>query len=164
MSAAGGDSDAIHKNVSGEIVGIADKGTPGAADHLLIEDAAADNAKRDITIGSLEPALEGVLDLSDLQGLLPNSKLATMASRTLKGNTTLGVAAPVDLTATEATAMLNPFSSTLQGLVASQRRGHRQLPAGRWAVGGAAWRHGRWGDRRGQAGHSRVRQWCHLGD
>lgn len=71
----GVDLTALHSDVAGEIAGIADKATPVAADHLLIEDSAASNAKKDITIGSLETALEGVLDLQDLQGAVTDGQV-----------------------------------------------------------------------------------------
>jgi hypothetical protein len=77
----GGDADAIHDNVSGEIAAIADKATPVVADHLLIEDSAASNAKKDITIGSLEAALEGVLDLQELQGAVTDGQVDAAIAR-----------------------------------------------------------------------------------
>jgi hypothetical protein len=48
------DPNAIHDNVAAEISAIAAKATPTAADHLLIEDAAAANAKKRITIGDID--------------------------------------------------------------------------------------------------------------
>lgn len=47
------DQDAIHDNVASEISAITAKGTPTAADFLLIEDAADSNNKKRITIGDL---------------------------------------------------------------------------------------------------------------
>ena len=50
------DSDAIHDNVAAEISAIAPKATPTTSDILLIEDAAAADAKKSITIGDLPAA------------------------------------------------------------------------------------------------------------
>lgn len=49
-------------------------------------------------------------------GVVANAKLASVATSTFKGRTTAGTGSPEDLTATQATALLNPFSSTLKGL------------------------------------------------
>lgn len=88
--AGGADADAIHDNVGGEIAAIADKATPVAADHLLIEDSAASDAKKDITVGSLGSALEGVMDLQDLQGTLTRAKGGTGADTSAYGTGLLG--------------------------------------------------------------------------
>lgn len=66
------DGSAIHVDVSGEIAGIAAKATPVAADYMVIEDSAASNAKKSITIADLEPAIESMIDtlanLTSVQG------------------------------------------------------------------------------------------------
>jgi len=49
----GADSTAIHDNISGEIAAVAVKATPVSADLILIEDSAAANVKKHITVGSL---------------------------------------------------------------------------------------------------------------
>lgn len=46
-----------------------------------------------------------------------NTKLANMATQTFKGRTTAGTGDPEDLTATQATAILDTFTTTLKGLV-----------------------------------------------
>ena len=71
----GADPDAIHDNVSGEIAAITDKATPIVGDHLLIEDSAASNAKKDITINSLKTPLEGILTLQTLQGAVTDAQI-----------------------------------------------------------------------------------------
>jgi len=47
------DTNAIHDNVSGEIAAVTEKLTPIGGDFLLIEDSAATNAKKRITIDNL---------------------------------------------------------------------------------------------------------------
>ncbi len=47
------DTNAIHDNVSGEISAITLKSTPVSADLIIIEDSAASNAKKRVTIGAL---------------------------------------------------------------------------------------------------------------
>jgi len=49
----GGDANAFHDNVVGEIALLTTKTTPTSADLLLIEDAAASNSKKSITVGAL---------------------------------------------------------------------------------------------------------------
>jgi len=56
-SGGGGDADAIHDNVSGEISLITEKTSPAAADLLIMEDSAASNAKKKVQISNL---LKGV--------------------------------------------------------------------------------------------------------
>lgn len=52
-SSGGGDADAIHDNVDGEIDAITEKGSPVGADILLIEDSAASYAKKKVQITNL---------------------------------------------------------------------------------------------------------------
>ena len=47
------DTNALHDNVAGEITAIASKGTPVNADTIVIEDSAAADAKKSVTIGNL---------------------------------------------------------------------------------------------------------------
>ena len=49
----GADGSAIHDNISGEVAAVPIKASPTPADLLLIEDTAAANAKKSITVGSL---------------------------------------------------------------------------------------------------------------
>ncbi len=50
-------------------------------------------------------------------GVVSNAKLATMPANTFKANNTLGAASPSDITGTQATALLDVFTSTAKGLV-----------------------------------------------
>lgn len=65
-----------------------------------------------------------------------NAKLAAMATHTLKGNNTGGSSAPLDLTAAQVTAILNVFSSVLQGLVPASGGGTANFlrADGTWAA------------------------------
>jgi plastocyanin len=55
---ASADADAIHDNVAGEIAAITSKASPTTSDYLLIEDAAAANVKKKITLGDLPTAAD----------------------------------------------------------------------------------------------------------
>ena len=70
----GGDATAIHDDTAGEIAAIALKGTPVSGDLLVIEDSAAANAKKRVTVGSLpagseanDLAADGVQGIADDQ-------------------------------------------------------------------------------------------------
>jgi hypothetical protein len=52
-------------------------------------------------------------------GVVTNAKLANMATATFKGRTTAGSGAPEDLTATQATALLDVATTSLKGLMSS---------------------------------------------
>lgn len=68
------DANAIHDNVAAEISAVALKGTPVSGDLLLIEDSAAGNAKKRITIGSLPSGGGG--DISNIlinEDFIPNN-------------------------------------------------------------------------------------------
>jgi hypothetical protein len=65
---AGTDDDAIHDNVSAEISAITAKATPVGADILLIEDSAASNAKKRLTLTNLF----GNIDANDSDAIHDN--------------------------------------------------------------------------------------------
>lgn len=62
-SGDGTDDDAIHDNVAGEISAVTSKAAPTEADFLLIEDAAASNAKKKITLGDLPARVADFIEL-----------------------------------------------------------------------------------------------------
>jgi hypothetical protein len=71
----GSDSDAIHKSISAEISTLTAKTTPVVGDLLLIEDSAASNAKKKVSITNLKTPLESVLNLANLQGTLTDAQV-----------------------------------------------------------------------------------------
>jgi len=86
---AGADADAIHDNVAGEIVLIAEKATPVDADLIVIEDSEAANVKKRVQLGNLPGGTEvndldtdGVLGIADDQ-LVVGTGANTAAYKTL---------------------------------------------------------------------------------
>jgi hypothetical protein len=89
-----------------------------------------DGDKGDITVSS-----SGTTWTID-NTVVTNAKLANVATATFKGRTTAGTGAPEDLTATQATALLNNFSSTLKGLAPASGGGTANFlrADGTWAL------------------------------
>ena len=72
--------------------------------------------------GDVTAAADGnATTISD--NVVTNAKLADVATATFKGRTTAGTGDPEDLTATQATALLNTFTSALKGLVPASSGG-----------------------------------------
>jgi len=69
-------------------------------------------------------------------GVVSNSKLANVATATIKGRTTAGTGSPEDLTGTQATALLDAFTSTLKGLAPASGGGTTNFlrADGTWAA------------------------------
>lgn len=70
---SGTDADAIHDNVSGEIAAVIQKATPAANDLALIEDSAASNAKKRVTLSSILSALASSISHNGLGSLNTSS-------------------------------------------------------------------------------------------
>lgn len=90
----------------------------------------SDGDKGDVTVSS-----SGTVWTVD-SGAITNAKLANVATATFKGRTTAGSGAPEDLTATQATALLNTFTSSLKGLAPSSGGGTTNFlrADGTWAA------------------------------
>lgn len=69
-------------------------------------------------------------------GVVTNAKLANVSTATFKGRTTAGTGSPEDLTGTQATALLDVFTTTLKGLAPASGGGTTNFlrADGTWAV------------------------------
>lgn len=96
----------------------------------------SDGDKGDITVSA-----SGATWTID-NGVVTNAKMADVATARIKGRTAAGTGSPEDLTGTQATALLDAFSSTLKGLAPASGGGTSNFlrADGTWAApaGGAA--------------------------
>ena len=86
--------------------------------NLLITDSAEDDGLKWVTAqGDIEVdgALDGTFNIT--AGAVTLAKMATLAANSFIGNNTGSSATPIALTVTEATAMLNQFTTSAKGLV-----------------------------------------------
>jgi hypothetical protein len=102
-------------------------GAPTTAAYVVISATAGLDNERILTAGDNITIVDGGAgstitiaadDVTVGDGDVTNAKLADMAQDTIKGRASgAGTGAPVDLTATQATAILNEFTDALKGLV-----------------------------------------------
>jgi hypothetical protein len=83
---AGADSSAIHKDVGGEIATLTLKASPGVTDLLVIEDTAAGNAKKKITIGSFPTPSGPGVDTTAIHSDTANEIVDVMLKNTPDGD------------------------------------------------------------------------------
>ena len=124
------DRKAITPLLDGQISALTEKVSPVSGDHLLIEDSAAGNAKRRVQVGNLPAGTPGADSIT-------NTELANMAQDTIKGRASgAGTGDPQDLTAAQATAILDVFTSALKGLVPASGGGTSNFlrADGTWAA------------------------------
>lgn len=78
----------------------------------------------------------GATALTIANNAVSNAKMADMATATIKGRTTAGTGDPEDLTATQATALLNTFTTGLKGLAPASGGGTTNFlrADGTWAA------------------------------
>ena len=88
--------------------------------------------------GEVTAAGPGSVSATIANSAVTNAKLANMANNTIKGNISGVAAAPSDLSATQVTAFLNPFTSLLQGVVPASGGGTSNFlrADGTWAAAG----------------------------
>jgi hypothetical protein len=90
-------------------------GTVAAGNDSRLSDARTPTAHAAThTAGGSDPITVATGNIAN--NAVDNTKLATVATATFKGRTTAGTGNVEDLTATQATALLNTFTSTLKGL------------------------------------------------
>lgn len=110
--------------------------TAPAAGQLLVGNAggtayAPVSSSGDVTIASTGAMTIGAAKVT-------NSQLSNVSTATFKGRTTAGTGSPEDLTGTQATALLDTFTSSLKGLAPSSGGGTTNFlrADGTWAAPG----------------------------
>jgi hypothetical protein len=103
----------LSRDDKAKLDGLASIASSGSATHLttgIIPDARMPDLTGDVTTS------EGAVATTIASNAVTNAKLADMTSARIKGRTSAGSGDPEDLTGTQATALLDVFSSTLKGL------------------------------------------------
>lgn len=154
---AAGANAYVHPNHSGDVTSVGDGVTTIAADAVTnakLANMAANTVKANATAATADPddlavgtntvvgrvagniVAAQLVDAQVAAGTLTNAKLANVATATLKGRVTAGSGAPEDLTGTQATTLLDTFTSTLKGLAPASGGGTANFlrADGTWAA------------------------------
>lgn len=126
IAISNGDGVAANPIIECTVTGFTDAAAQDAVGAIL-----TDTATIDFTYVSATSISADVKDDS-----ITNAKLANVPTATFKGRTTAGTGDPEDLTATEATALLDVFTSALNGLVPASGGGTSNFlrADGTWAA------------------------------
>lgn len=108
--------------------------TVPSAGQILVGNSGGTAYALQLMSGDATMAASGALTIAN--SAITSAKMANMAAHTYKGNNTGSTAAPTDVTATQLTADLNLFTSSLQGLTPSSGGGTTNFlrADGSWAV------------------------------
>lgn len=118
---------------AGDITGLATIATTGSASDLgagTVPAAQMPALTGDVTTSA------GAVATTIANGAVTNAKLADVATATFKGRTTAGTGVPEDLSATQATALLNTVTTSLKGLAPASGGGTANFlrADGTWAA------------------------------
>lgn len=134
---------ALLNNFSSTLKGLVPPPGAGVTTTFLKADGTWGNPTAVLTNGSVTTNI-----IAD--SAVTNPKLASMAAYTIKGNNSATSAQPSDLTSAQVTALLDPFTTTLKGLVPSPGAGNTSTflrADGSWATpSGAVVADGDYGD------------------